>query len=81
MVAAASFKDRLKIAVDLLMATGKFGSREDLEILANAFYSMLTISESYKPENIVGDITLIRAQENSVNSSSLGDDYQLKQVC
>ncbi|CAL1537406.1 unnamed protein product [Lymnaea stagnalis] len=81
MANAKELADRIQITVDILMKTGKFSSREDLETLAKAFYSMLTISEKYKPQTYTGDITLIRAGQNSVNSSSIGSDYDLGQVC
>ncbi|XP_055874982.1 fatty acid synthase-like [Biomphalaria glabrata] len=81
MVTAEGLKERIKIAVDILMKTEKFNSQNDLEQLAESFYKMLSISEKYKPEKYGGDITLIKAKQSNVNSSNLGDDYDLKQVC
>lgn len=80
MSTAKDLNERIQIAVDILMKTGKFTLREDLETLAKAFYSMLSISEKYKPQKYSGDITLVRALQNSVNSSSIGEDYDLQQV-
>lgn len=81
LASAPDFAARVQVAVNLLMTTGQFNSQEDLDSLARAYWSMLNIGEQYKPQSYCGDITLVRAQENSVSSANLGEDYGLSRVC
>nr|KAG5704186.1 hypothetical protein BaRGS_009716 [Batillaria attramentaria] len=82
LMAASSYTERLQVAVDTLMETGRFPSRQDVQTAANAFYHMLLIGEKYRPTLLFpGNITLIRAEANTIESESLNTEYNLKEVC
>ncbi|XP_005094185.1 fatty acid synthase [Aplysia californica] len=81
LVAAKDQKERSQLAVDAIMKTGKFSDRKDLEHLVVAYYSSLAIAESYMPGKYAGDITLVKAEQNSITSSGIGEDYDLSLVC
>lgn len=81
-MAAANFSERLNTVVELLMETSLFANRQDVEMAARAYQSMLNMGDKYKPTAVYpGDIILIRARTHTLESGNLTDDYNLHEVC
>lgn len=78
---ASDTKERSRLAVDAILKTGNFTSREDLEHLSIAYINMLLIGETYKAQTYTGDITLVKAEQNSVGASGFSNDYELSSIC
>ena len=80
-MSAKNFAERLDKATDMLMASGLFPVRQDVARAANAYYNMLLMAENYKPSSLYrGDISLVRARSNTVESGSLDYSYRLQEV-
>lgn len=77
-----SWNARVQHAADYLMKTGKFKKQQDVVTAAEIFHKLLLASYLYSPTTKYnGDITLLRALENTNASDNLGKDYGLEQVC
>ncbi|KAL8612602.1 hypothetical protein ACOMHN_006588 [Nucella lapillus] len=82
LMSAKDYTDRLEKATDMLMSSGLFPKRHDVSTAAHAYFSMLVMADKYRPSrNYAGGIRLIRAKAHTVDSESLGRDYNLQKVC
>lgn len=80
LTAAESFKDRVSIAADHLMATGLFPNINDLEKAASSFYKRLLIAEQFSlNHNLQSPVHLLKAEDSKLQSTD--SDYGLSQVC
>lgn len=79
LTAAESFKDRVSIAANDLMASGLFPNVNDLEKAASSFYKRLLIAEQYSlNHNLQSPVHLLKAEDSKLQSTD--SDYGLSQV-
>lgn len=79
LTAAESFKDRVSIAANHLMASWLFPNVNDLEKAASSFYKRLLIAERYSlNHNLQSPVHLLKAEDSKLQSTD--SDYGLSQV-
>ena len=82
MVSQSSLESRISLAVDKLMAMRLVPHRHEMEFAARSFFNKLLTAMEYQPVGqFEGNVVLIRASLGSIEATSLGDDYGLKEVC
>lgn len=81
LLAAESQQFQVNHATTILLSTGLFNAKSNLEMAALAFYNKLVMADCYQAAGCYhGNITLIRAEDGHEQGEDLGEDYGLNEV-
>jgi fatty acid synthase len=79
---AASWDDRVTLAVQRVLAVNKAWSADELKVAAVTFYRKLVMADAYKLTHKLAcsTVTLVKAGQSTAQYSVLGADYGLAEV-